>query len=164
MSNVEEPVPNPNTGEVVQLLTEEARRLADDVSGSLSRVRLHVEDASVELEWDAAAVTPDGPAPPAVITAVSAAPPDAAGEPARVVRSPMVGTFYHAPAPEDPPFVSVGGRVEAGTVVGIIEAMKLMNEITADETGVVREILVPNGTPVEFEQPLIALEPLPDEG
>jgi acetyl-CoA carboxylase biotin carboxyl carrier protein len=76
-----------------------------------------------------------------------------------VVRSPMVGTFYHAPAPGEPPFVSVGGMVEPDTVIGIVEAMKLMNRITADRTGVVQDVLVPDGQPVEFEQPLLVLDP-----
>ena len=82
---------------------------------------------------------------------------------ALLVRAPMVGTFYHAAAPADAPFVAVGGVVAPDTVVGIIEAMKLMNRITADQHGVVREVLVDNGQPVEFEQPLIVLDPLPSE-
>jgi acetyl-CoA carboxylase biotin carboxyl carrier protein len=80
-----------------------------------------------------------------------------------VVRAPMVGTFYHAPAPGEPPFVSVGGTVDADTVIGIVEAMKLMNQITADQSGVVRDVLAPDGRPVEFEQPLLLLDPLPDQ-
>ena len=76
------------------------------------------------------------------------------------VRAPMVGTFYRAPAPEDPPFVEVGDRIQAGQTLCILEAMKLMNEIEAETAGEVVEILVENGTPVEFDQPLIRLKPL----
>lgn len=66
------------------------------------------------------------------------------------VTSPMVGTFYHAPSPEDPPFIKVGDKVEKNSVVCIIEAMKVMNEIKANVTGTVLEILVETGQPVEF--------------
>lgn len=76
------------------------------------------------------------------------------------VRAPMVGTFYRAPTPEDPPFVEVGDRVQVGQTLCILEAMKLMNEIEAEVSGEVAEILVENGTPVEFDQPLIRLKPL----
>jgi acetyl-CoA carboxylase biotin carboxyl carrier protein len=77
-----------------------------------------------------------------------------------VVRAPIVGTFYRAPSPEADPFVEVGTRVKPGDVLCIIEAMKLMNEIESEVAGVVREILVENGQPVEYDQPLfvIALE------
>ncbi|MGO0122724.1 acetyl-CoA carboxylase biotin carboxyl carrier protein [Desulfothermobacter acidiphilus] len=76
-----------------------------------------------------------------------------------VVRAPMVGTFYRAPAPDAPPYVEVGDRVEKGQVLCIIEAMKLMNEIQAEEAGEVVEILVENGEPVEYGQPLFHLRP-----
>lgn len=66
------------------------------------------------------------------------------------VTSPMVGTFYSAPSPEDPPFVKIGDRVEKNTIVCIVEAMKVMNEIKANVSGVVAEILVETGQPVEF--------------
>lgn len=76
-----------------------------------------------------------------------------------VVRSPMVGTFYRAPAPGAAPFVAEGQAVEAGTTVCIIEVMKLMNSIEAGVGGVVREILVENGAGVEYGTPLMAIEP-----
>ena len=72
----------------------------------------------------------------------------------------MVGTFYRAPAPDAPSFTDAGQAVEEGQVVCIIEAMKLMNEIKSDVKGKVVEVLVNNGEPVEFGQPLFALEPL----
>lgn len=75
------------------------------------------------------------------------------------IKSPMVGTFYRAPAPGAKPYVEVGDTVEAGDVVCIIEAMKLMNEIKAEVPGKIIEILQENGQPVEFGQPLFLLEP-----
>ena len=74
------------------------------------------------------------------------------------VKAPMVGVFYAAPAPDAKPFVRVGDTVEKGQVICIIEAMKLMNEIEADATGTIREVLVENGSPVEFGQPLFVIE------
>lgn len=75
------------------------------------------------------------------------------------VESPMVGTFYRAPAPGEDPFVEVGDRVKANQSVCIIEAMKLMNEIEAEVSGQVMEILVQNGEPVEYGQPLMRINP-----
>lgn len=76
------------------------------------------------------------------------------------VKSPMVGTFYQSAAPGEAPFVSVGDHVTNGQVVGIIEAMKLMNEIVSDVEGTVAEILVENEAMVEFDQPLILVKPI----
>jgi acetyl-CoA carboxylase biotin carboxyl carrier protein len=76
-----------------------------------------------------------------------------------VVKSPIVGTFYAAPSQEAAPFVKVGDRVKVGQTICIIEAMKLMNEIEADATGEVVQVLVENGQPVEYGQPLFALRP-----
>ena len=76
-----------------------------------------------------------------------------------VIKSPMVGTFYRAPAPDAPPFVEVGQDIEVGQVVCIIEAMKLMNEIKSEAAGRVAEVLAQNGDPVEFGQPLFSIEP-----
>jgi acetyl-CoA carboxylase biotin carboxyl carrier protein len=97
-----------------------------------------------------------GPAPAAV--GVPAAP--AGGEPApegHVVRSPMVGTFYRSSAPGAKAFVEVGQAVKAGETICIIEAMKLLNEIEADQDGTVKAILVENGQPVEYGEPLFIL-------
>jgi len=76
------------------------------------------------------------------------------------IKAPMVGTFYRAPAPDAPPFVEVGDEVEEGQTVCILEAMKLMNEIAAEERGIIREILVENGHPVEYGQVLFLYEPM----
>ena len=75
------------------------------------------------------------------------------------VTSPMVGTFYRSPSPEAPAFVDVGGRIALGDTLCIIEAMKLMNELEAEVEGVVREVLVQNGEPVEYGQILFRVEP-----
>lgn len=75
----------------------------------------------------------------------------------KCIKAPIVGTFYAAPSPDQPPFVQVGDTVKKGDVVMIIESMKLMNEVTSDVDGVVEEILVKNGDAVEYDQPLILL-------
>ena len=74
------------------------------------------------------------------------------------VVSPMVGTFYRAPSPESSPFIDVGQQVEEGQTVCVIEAMKLMNEVPSNISGKVLEVLIENGEPVEFEQPLFKIE------
>jgi acetyl-CoA carboxylase biotin carboxyl carrier protein len=104
----------------------------------------------------AAPVVPAAPAP-----APSAPPPPAASARSdlQAITAPMVGTFYRSPAPGEPPFVEVGARVTAGQPVCILEAMKLMNELEAEISGDVVEILVDNGTPVEFGQVLMRIKP-----
>jgi acetyl-CoA carboxylase biotin carboxyl carrier protein len=74
-----------------------------------------------------------------------------------IVKSPMVGSFYRSAAPGSPPFVEVGSTVKEGDTLCIIEAMKLLNEIDADASGVIKQILVENGQPVEFGQPLFVI-------
>ncbi|HTE17228.1 MAG TPA: acetyl-CoA carboxylase biotin carboxyl carrier protein [Armatimonadota bacterium] len=98
---------------------------------------------------------PSAPAP----AAAAAAPAKPAEKPGHVMTSPFVGTFYRTPAPDQPPFVDVGSVVKKGQVLCIVEAMKLMNEIEAEMAGRVAEILVENGQPVEFNQPLFRIEP-----
>jgi acetyl-CoA carboxylase biotin carboxyl carrier protein len=100
----------------------------------------------------AAAAVPPAPAPAA---APAAEPP--AGQDGHVVKAPMVGTFYRTPSPDAKPFVEVGQSIKEGQTICIIEAMKLMNEIEADASGVVKAILVENGQPVEYGQPLFIL-------
>ncbi|HBE20593.1 MAG TPA: acetyl-CoA carboxylase, biotin carboxyl carrier protein [Cyanobacteria bacterium UBA11149] len=75
------------------------------------------------------------------------------------VKSPMVGTFYRAPGPDEAPYVEVGDRIRTGQTLCIIEAMKLMNEIEAEISGQVMEILVENGQPIEYNQPLMRINP-----
>ena len=98
-------------------------------------------------------------APAAAMAAAPAAAPSApAHSPDQVVTAPMVGTFYSAPAPGAKAFVEIGSEVKAGDTLCIIEAMKMMNQIESDKAGRVASILVKNGDPVEFGQPLFVIE------
>lgn len=98
------------------------------------------------------------PAPAAAPTAPASLVEAPAAEPAgHLVRSPMVGTFYRSPSPAAASFVEVGQSVKAGDVLCIVEAMKMMNHIEADKSGVVQAILADNGQPVEFDQPLFSI-------
>ncbi len=106
-----------------------------------------------------------GPAPAAIAPAhvvvpdVAAPPAAAPAEPeGHSIKSPMVGTFYRSAAPGSKPFVELGQAVKAGDTVCIIEAMKLLNEIEADQDGIIKTILAENGQPVEYGQPLFILE------
>jgi len=99
-----------------------------------------------------------GAAPPAAPAPAAAAPPEPEAQAeGHVVRSPMVGTFYRCSAPGAKPFVEVGQAVKSGETLCIIEAMKLLNEIEADRDGTVKAILVENGQPVEYGEPLVIL-------
>jgi acetyl-CoA carboxylase biotin carboxyl carrier protein len=104
------------------------------------------------------------PVHPAALPVVAAAPPAAASAPAAApgdaslqIVSPMVGTFYRAPSPDSPNFIEPGQEVNEDTVVCIIEAMKVMNEIKAETRGVIVEVLAQNGKPVEFGKPLFSV-------
>jgi acetyl-CoA carboxylase biotin carboxyl carrier protein len=104
------------------------------------------------------------PAPPDLVLAAAAPPPLAAPPPTTEKRyvevmSPMVGTFYRAPGPDESPFAEVGDRIRVGQTVCIIEAMKLMNELESEVAGEVIEILLENGQPVEYGQPLMRVIP-----
>lgn len=107
------------------------------------------------------AIMPMQQAPTMVAAAPAAAPVAAAEAPAEpeghVVKSPMVGTFYRSSAPGAKPFVEIGQSVNAGETLCIIEAMKLLNEIEADQGGVIKSVLVENGQPVEYGQPLFLI-------
>jgi acetyl-CoA carboxylase biotin carboxyl carrier protein len=104
---------------------------------------------------------PARPAAPAAPAAALSA--DAVGKSTKdvpdghTVRSPMVGTYYEAQSPDKPPFVKVGQTVKAGDTLGIIEAMKMFNPIEADVSGTVRAILVQNGQPIEFDEPMFVI-------
>lgn len=93
-------------------------------------------------------------APATAPAAAEAAPAAPAGH---TVNSPMVGTFYRSPAPSTPAFIEIGKTVKAGDVICIVEAMKMMNQIEADKSGVIEAILVEDGQPVEFDQPLVVI-------
>ncbi len=133
------------------------------------KVRIVKEDHTVAGQMQAVAHPVAVAAP-----AVNSAPPAAEPAPApaadaeapagggattgHTLKSPMVGTFYRAPNPQSDVFVEVGQRVESGATLCIVEAMKLLNEIESDKSGVVTAILVENGEPVEFGQPLFVIE------
>ena len=104
----------------------------------------------------AAAAAPAAPAHDAR-AAAPATPAEPAGQEGHVLKAPMVGTFYRTPSPDAKPFIEVGQAVKEGQTICIIEAMKLMNEIEADASGTVKAILVENGQPVEYGQPLLII-------
>jgi acetyl-CoA carboxylase biotin carboxyl carrier protein len=155
-------------GRLAQLTTT-ARRLASDMHGPLRRIAVQLDGARVELEWEEGArdrldvVRPLGDLALAAPPVHYADPPDdVTAVVVAMVRSPLVGTFYRAPAPGEPPFVTVGAIVGPDTVIGIVEAMKLMNRITAECHGIVRSVLLADCSPVEFDQPLVLLDPVAD--
>lgn len=102
-----------------------------------------------------AAPTMQAPAAPAPSAPVQEAKPAITGH---IVRSPMVGTFYASASPESPAFTAVGQHVNAGDTLCIIEAMKMMNQIEADKSGVIKEVLAHNEDAIEFDQPLFIIE------
>ncbi|MBE9610198.1 acetyl-CoA carboxylase biotin carboxyl carrier protein [Chitinilyticum piscinae] len=109
--------------------------------------------AAAPMQYQLPAAAPAAPSAPA-----AEAPAAASGLPAgHVVKSPMVGSFYRAAGPDAKPFVEVGQTVNAGDTLCIIEAMKLMNEIEADASGTVKAILINNGEPVEYGEPLFVI-------
>ena len=123
----------------------------------LTLLELEEEGTKIRLER-AAAAAQTAAAPAAPVMAPAAAAPDVIHfNQFKEVKSPMVGVFYAAPSPDAAPFVKVGDRVKKGDVICIIEAMKLMNEITADEDGEVVDICVQNGEVVEYGQTLVKL-------
>ena len=123
----------------------------------ISRAAPAVAPAAIQYAAPVAAAAPA--AAPAPVASAPAAVPAAAEEVSgHQVRSPMVGTFYRSPSPEAKAFVEVGQSVKVGDALCIVEAMKMMNRIEADKAGVVKAILVNDGEPVEFDQPLIVIE------
>ncbi|MBA3365941.1 MAG: acetyl-CoA carboxylase biotin carboxyl carrier protein subunit [Actinobacteria bacterium] len=157
-----EPNSTPPGGEqeFVRTVWEEARDLVKRLEGSTVQ-RFSVEAAGTKIEIERVAGTV---VPPAAGTAGAAAAPDA-DEGAELdgrhpVVSPLVGTFYRAAQPGAKAFVEEGDVVDEGQTVGIVEAMKLMNHVKADQAGRVAQILCTDGDWVEFEQPLMLLEPV----
>jgi acetyl-CoA carboxylase biotin carboxyl carrier protein len=139
---------------------------------NIDEIEIKEGEESVRISRNAAQ-TVVAPTPASYAAPVTAAPPPAAAAPAapepspapaaapapsgHVVRSPMVGTFYRAPSPSSPAFAEVGQSVKVGDVICIVEAMKMMNQIEADKAGTIEAILVENGEPVEFDQPLFSI-------
>ena len=131
-------------------LLDESNLTEIEVKQDDERIRIR-RDASADLTTVAPSVTPVAAAP--VPEASSAAEPDGV-----FVTSPFVGTFYRSPSPDLDPFVDVGDRISAGQILCIVEAMKLMNEIEAEVEGTIVEVLVENGRPVEYGDPLFRIE------
>lgn len=134
-----------------------------DESG-VNEIEIHEGEESVRINRGVTQVAAPAAAAPPPAPAAPTAPEPAAAEPAapepsgHTVRSPMVGTFYRASSPDASAFVEEGQAVGAGDTLCIIEAMKMLNQIESDRAGVVRSILVENGQPVEFDQPLLIIE------
>ena len=144
---------------------DDIKAIAEIVAANdLAELKLERDGFTLEIKRGSAAViaAPVSMVAPAPVAAPAAAP--AAAAPAApaanrvTIDSPLVGTLYRAPSPEAAPFVKVGDKVTADTVVCIVEAMKVMNEIKAEKSGVIRDILVDNGSAVEFGQPLFVIE------
>jgi acetyl-CoA carboxylase biotin carboxyl carrier protein len=120
---------------------------------------LSLETASVKLRLRSGQPVGVVARPPVEVAEMIALPAEETD--AIMIPAPMIGTFYRAPKPGEPSFVEIGDVVEVGQTIGVIEAMKIMNEIAAEAAGIVVEILVGNGQAVEFGQPLLRLEPRP---
>ncbi|EHH0750710.1 acetyl-CoA carboxylase biotin carboxyl carrier protein [Vibrio vulnificus] len=114
--------------------------------------------APAPMHYAAAPVAQPAPVAAAPVATAEAAPTAAAVPTGHQVLSPMVGTFYRSPSPDAKAFIEVGQSVTAGQTLCIVEAMKMMNQIEADKSGVVTAILVEDGQPVEFDQPLVVIE------
>ena len=121
-------------------------------------VRISRTSKAVPVTYAAPAPAPAPVAAP-VATPTASAPEESGSKKlsGNVIKSPMVGTFYRSPSPSSPAFVEVGQHVKVGDVICIVEAMKMMNQIEADHSGVVEAILVEDGEPVEFDQPLVTI-------
>jgi acetyl-CoA carboxylase biotin carboxyl carrier protein len=146
--------------ELIEAVWAEARELVKRLEGtSVVRFAVAAAGTQIEIERDLGA---GGGAPPpqpgGVSVSAGAAPEAPADDERHAVKAPLVGTFYRSPSPGADAFVKVGDVVERGQTVAIVEAMKLMNQVTADAKGTVAEILVEDGQWVEFEQPLILLD------
>lgn len=157
------------SSEETTLLTDDIRELLrllaqsdiQEISIKRGDARLHIKRGVVATQI----VTTETASPSAVPQPIASAAPAASSPSVELpagftITSPMVGTFYSAPSPKDPPYVQEGAEIHAGDVVGIVEAMKMMNEIDSEVSGRVARILVSNGQPVEYGQPLMVIEPL----
>jgi acetyl-CoA carboxylase biotin carboxyl carrier protein len=158
----------------MQLDHDQLRELLTFLGESdIQELRLEGEDFRLVVRRNLPAAAPTAPAAPPlpvvaaapptppvpVANAVPSPPPPSSRSDLQPLTAPMVGTFYRSPAPGEPAFVEVGSRIQAGQPVCILEAMKLMNELEADISGEVVEILVESGTPVEFGQVLMRIRP-----
>lgn len=148
--------------DLIRSVWEEARDLVQRLEGStVRRFSVQAGETKIEIERTASgmAVAPSGGAPAAAAPAAADAG-EAELDGRHPIVAPLVGTFYRASAPGAKPFVEEGDVVDEGQTVAIVEAMKLMNQVKADQAGKVAQILCSDGDWVEFEQPLILLEPV----
>ena len=154
---------------------KEIKSMIDFISKSgLAEVNIETETFKIQVKRDtegtviatpvaAAPVAAPAPVPVAAAPAAteSSNPAPATEDTSKYVeiKSPMIGTFYRSPKPEDPSFVNVGDKISAGDKVCIVEAMKLFNEIESDISGTIVKVLVDNASPVEYDQPLFLVDP-----
>jgi acetyl-CoA carboxylase biotin carboxyl carrier protein len=139
----------------VNIETEEFKISVQREPSTKQVVSMSAAPVAAPAPQPAAALPPVAPAQPAAAPAAPAAAPAANYTP---LKSPMIGTFYRSSGPDSPAFVQVGDMVEKGQVICIIEAMKLFNEIEAEQSGRIVKVLVENATPVEYDQPLFLVE------
>lgn len=129
-----------------------------EISEGEESVRISRNSSAAPVSYAAPAPMPAPIAAPVAPAITETAPASDSADLTNAVRSPMVGTFYRSSSPEAAPFIEVGQTVSAGDVICIIEAMKMFNQIEADRSGTVKAILVENGHPVEFDEPLVIIE------
>ena len=158
-----EPKPSKPSDDAMRVDTKLVRELAELLSANaLTEIEVEDGDRKIRVCRDAAPMFAAAPhAPPAMAAAPTAAapaaPPAADEAPANAVKSPMVGTAFLSAEPGAKPFVAIGDSVKPGETLLIIEAMKVMNPITAPAGGIVKQVLVSDGQPVEFDQPLVVI-------
>jgi acetyl-CoA carboxylase biotin carboxyl carrier protein len=133
-----------------------AARLVESTRGPLKSLRLQSGNLAVELEW----CVSDEHAAPLGPVAACALPEPVLEDSSYVVYAPLVGTFYRAPSPDAPPFVDIGAQVVAGQQLAIVEAMKLMNAVQVDRPGIVVDVLVTDGSAVEYGEALFVIAPV----
>ena len=140
-----------------EMTIEQIQALMDSMhKNEISELVYEVEEFRLKIKGQQAPSIAPAPAPAAAVQAAPVAVAVAAAEAS--VPAPIVGTFYAASSPDKDPFVKVGQAVSEGDIVFIVESMKVMNEVPADKSGVVAEVLVENGAPVEYGQPVLRLE------
>src|ERR1700757_683755 len=157
----------PDIDQIEHLLKTMAEHNLEEFEYSRGDLRIRLKKPSAGIAYLPAQtpapeiIVPGAPAEPASSSssAAGAAPEARASEDLHLVKSPIVGTFYASPSPGAEPFVKIGGYIEAGQTLCIVEAMKLMNEIESDMSGEVLRIFAENGQPVEYGQPLFGIRP-----
>jgi acetyl-CoA carboxylase biotin carboxyl carrier protein len=139
-------------------LVEESGIAELEITEGEESVRIHRGGSAPTVQYAAPQMVQQAPAQAPAAEAAPATPAAPAAPSGYVVKSPMVGTFYRSSSPEAKAFVEVGQSVNVGDTLCIVEAMKMMNQIESDKAGVIKEILVNNQDPVEFDQPMFVIE------